>query len=52
MLMMKFVIGVVVGISISTWGVGGVTNMITQGVNYIQDGAKTVEKTVTAQGSN
>jgi hypothetical protein len=46
-LMSRFILGVVVGIALATWGVEGVTSMVTQGVSKIQDGARTVQIEVT-----
>jgi hypothetical protein len=45
--MTRFVLGIVVGIALATWGVEGVTNMVTSGVTKIQDGARTVQTEVT-----
>jgi len=45
--MTRFVLGVVVGIALATWGIDGVTNMVSQGVAKIQDGARTVQTEVT-----
>jgi len=45
--MTRFVFGIVVGIALATWGVEGVTNMVTSGVAKIQDGARTVQTEVT-----
>ena len=50
--MTRFVLGVVVGIALATWGIDGVTNMVSQGVAKIQDGARTVQTEVTKQPSN
>ena len=48
--MSKFVIGVVVGIAISTWGIEGTQRMLSSGISYIQNGANAVEQTITSSG--
>lgn len=46
--MMKFVMGVVVGIALSTWGIEGSTAMVKKGIGFVQDGAQTVQNTITS----
>ena len=47
-LMMKFIMGVVVGIALSTWGIEGSTAMVKKGIGLVQDGAQTVQSTITS----
>ena len=46
--MMKFVMGVVVGIALSTRGIEGTTAMVKNGIGLVQDGAQTVQSTITS----
>ena len=42
--MTRFIIGVIVGIVLSTWGVDGTMRIVNGGVNKIQDGARVLER--------
>lgn len=42
--MARFILGVVVGIMLATWGVDGTMRIVGNGVNKIQDGARVLEQ--------
>jgi hypothetical protein len=48
-MMIKFLFGVVVGIMLATWGVGGIAEMVGVGVGKVQHGANVIHNNVTRQ---